>query len=97
MIRFKNDFGIRAQDVFAYIGPHIKQCCYEIGSDVQKAFELPDGTKKLSLSLQAVKQMEAFGIKRIYVNSHCTCHETEMFYSYRRQPTDSRMMSIISV
>jgi YfiH family protein len=40
-IRFLEDFGISTQDIFAYIGPHIGQCCYQVGDELKKAFNRP--------------------------------------------------------
>ncbi len=94
-IRFLEDFGISTQDIFAYIGPHIGQCCYQVGDELKKAFNRPDDEEYFSLAKEAQRQTEKLGIKKIYINSHCTCHEYEMFYSYRREPTDKRMMSLI--
>lgn len=97
IISFKNDFGISPQDIFAYIGPHINKCCYQISNDLKKVFNLSEEENYLSLSDEALKQLKKLGLKRIYVNSYCTCHQTDTFFSYRRQPTQDRMMSIISV
>ena len=94
-IRFLEDFGISPQDIFAYIGPHISKCCYQVGNELKKAFNRPAEEEFFSLSQEAQSQMKKIGIKRIFVNTHCTCHEYEMFYSYRREPTDKRMMSLI--
>ena len=94
-IRFLEDFGISTQDIFAYIGPHIGQCCYQVGDELKKAFNRPDDEEYFSLAKEAQRQTEKLGIKKTYINSHCTCHEYEMFYSYRREPTDKRMMSLI--
>jgi YfiH family protein len=93
---FKKDFGILPQDVFTYIGPHISKCCYEVGSDFKKACDVPESEKYLSLSEQAEKQLKSFGVKRVYLNDNCTCHEEQFFFSYRREPTECRMMSLIS-
>lgn len=93
---YKKDFGILPQDVFAYIGPHISKCCYEVGSDVKKAFDVPESETHLSLSEQAGKQLKTLGVKRVYLNDNCSCHEEQLFFSYRREPTECRMMSLIS-
>lgn len=37
--RMQMDFGTKAADVIAAIGPGIGGCCYEVGSDVAKEFE----------------------------------------------------------
>ena len=94
-IRFLEDFGISPQDIFAYIGPHISKCCYQVGDELKKAFNRPAEEEFFSLSQEAQSQMKKIGIKRLFINTHCTCHEYEMFYSYRREPTDKRMMSLI--
>ena len=94
-IRFLEDFGISTNDIFAYVGPHINKCCYQVGNELKKAFDRPDDEEYFSLAKEAQSQIKKLGIKKVYVNSHCTCHEYEMFYSYRREPTDKRMMSLI--
>lgn len=96
VISFKNYFGISPQDIFAYVGPHINKCCYQISSDLKETFNLKPEENYLSLSNEAKKQFKKLGLKRIYINSDCTCHETDTFFSYRRQPTQERMMSLIS-
>ena len=94
-VRFLEDFGISSRDIFAYVGPHISKCCYQVGNELRKAFNRPSDEEYFSLSQEAQSQMKKLGIKRVFINSHCTCHEYEMFYSYRREPTDKRMMSLI--
>lgn len=96
LMRFKDDFGITPRDVFSYIGPHISQCCYEVGKEVKEIFNLPANDKNLSLSKEASAQLQNLGVKRIYISGRCTCHESEVFYSYRREPSQNRMMSLIS-
>lgn len=94
-IRFLEDFGISPQDIFTYIGPHISKCCYQVGEELKNAFNRPQNEEYFSLSNEAQKQMKKLGITKTYVNTHCTCHEYEMFHSYRREPTNKRMMSLI--
>ena len=94
-IRFLEDFGISTQDIFAYVGPHIGQCCYQVGDELKKAFNRPADEEYFSLAKEAQRQFKKLGIKKSYINSHCTCHEYEMFFSYRREPTDKRIMSLI--
>lgn len=93
--RFLEDFGISPQDIFAYVGPHISKCCYQVGDELKKAFNRPSDEEYFSLSQEAQSQMKKLGIQRMFINSHCTCHEYEMFFSYRREPTDKRIMSLI--
>ena len=95
VIRFLEDFGISPRDIFAYIGPHILQCCYRVGDELKKVFDVSSGKEFFSLSKQAESQMKKLGIKTIYASTHCSCHEYETFYSYRRDKTQNRMMSLI--
>lgn len=95
-IKFLKDFGISPQDIIAYIGPHIGQCCYQVGSDLKQTFNRPQDEEYFSLSNEAQTQFKKLGIEEFYSSSHCTCHEYETFFSYRREPTDKRIMSLIS-
>ena len=97
ILSFKNNFGISPQDVFAYVGPHINKCCYQISDDLKKVFNLSPEENYLSLSNEASNQLKKLGLKRVYINSNCTCHQTDTFFSYRRQPTQDRIMSLISL
>lgn len=94
---FLKDFGISPCDIFMYIGPHIRECCYQVGDDLKKIFNVPAEKEYLSLSKQAEIQAEKLKISKVYVSSHCTCHEYQMFHSYRREKTDARMMSLIKI
>ncbi len=96
--KFLKDFNVSSQDIISYIGPHILQCCYKVGADLIKAFNATSNEHEqyFSLSVEAQKQLEKLGIKTFYTTNHCTCHEYEMFYSYRKERTDKRMMSLIS-
>lgn len=95
VIKFLKDFGISPRDIFTYIGPHILQCCYQVGDELKKAFNVASDKEYFSLSEQAETQMKKLGIKRIYASTRCSCHEYEMFHSYRRDRTEARMMSLI--
>ncbi len=92
---FLRNFGVSPADIFAYIGPHIRECCYQVGEDLKKIFNVSSNKEYLSLVKQAQEQMKKLKIAKVYASSHCTCHEYEMFYSYRREKTDERMMSLI--
>jgi len=83
----------------AFVGPHILECCYFVGSDVAELF--PEECKrtfsgKISLSLQKaiVRQLLDAGLSQnnIFENKKCTCCGSG-FYSYRRDKTEKRMLS----
>jgi len=97
VLSFDKNFNIKPNDIEVYIGPHIKECCYTVGKEVLQAFNLNDNNNNLSLAQQAQKQLRFLGIKNIFVSSYCTCHNSNQFYSYRKEKTDCRIMSLISL
>ena len=97
VVKFRQDFGISPQDIFIYTGPHIKQCCYKVGEELKKSFGINSREEYFSLAAETERRAKKLGIKNIFISSHCTCHEDELFFSYRRQKTDARMMSLIKI
>ena len=94
--KFLEVFSISPKDIVVYIGPHILQCCYQVGADLIQTFNRPLDEHYFSLSFEAQQQFKKLGVKTFYSNNYCTCHENEMFYSYRKEHTDKRIMSLIS-
>ncbi|MCH8084785.1 MAG: peptidoglycan editing factor PgeF [Myxococcales bacterium] len=90
----------KSETVAAVIGPHIRQCCYEVDEPVLDAFEerfsemLPSamrqtrpGHARLDLGLLAREALRAEGVEsdRIgFLEGICTACDTERFHSYRR-------------
>jgi purine-nucleoside/S-methyl-5'-thioadenosine phosphorylase / adenosine deaminase len=72
----------------AAVGPGIGPCCYQVGAEVIDAFS-PLGTgvadgRMLDLVEVARLQLMAAGVERIEVAGICTCCESELFFSHRR-------------
>ena len=97
VLSFEKDVNIKAKDIDVYIGPHIKKCCYSIGDEVKHAFNLSSDDNYLSLCEQAEKQLKIFNINSIFVSPYCTYHNSDDFYSYRKEKTNCRIMSLICV
>jgi YfiH family protein len=93
----KNEFGVAAEEVTAAIGPHIQKCCYETGPELREKFGVHSSEKNLDLSSIALKQLEAAGIRRVSASGLCTCHERGLFFSFRGEKTDNRIMSLIKI
>lgn len=99
------DFGSRAQEMVAAIGPSIGKCCFEVGPEVADQFRrwLPEpGTGKRLIDLREAlrRQIEAAGIPRenISVSEHCTRCSVEEFHSYRRdKEAAGRMVSAVRI
>lgn len=91
------EYGCRAQDILAAIGPSAGPCCYEVSVEVGQAVDEAVGggclvyhgdNPKPILNLWEAnrKMLLAAGIldDNITVAGECTCHE-ERYFSHRRQ------------
>ena len=94
---FRSHFGVQPENVTALIGPHIQKCCYEVGDELRDVFKLAPGETHLDLDAAAVNQLKALGVRQISSNGHCTAHETDLFFSYRREKTAGRIMSLVRI
>ncbi len=92
--------------IYAAIGPCIRECCYEVGPEVVGHFrdvlpELRDtpGKQHLDLALANRRQLEAalVATDQIFDSGLCTFCDGDQFYSYRREPLNpGRLLSGIS-
>lgn len=89
------------EEILVGIGPCIRSCCYEVGDDVRKAFEqaafdLDELFLDRHLDLVAVAriQLRACGVEDFLDSGLCTSCRTDLFYSYRREATNSRMWTL---
>jgi len=78
-------FGSRAGDLHAGLGPAIGKCCYEVGAEVAAQFGV-DGRAHIDLTETVRRQLEAAGVdgQRIYVSGLCTKCRAGEFHSFRR-------------
>ena len=78
-------FGSRAGDLHAAIGPAIGKCCYEVGPDVAARFGV-EGRAHIDLAETVRRQLEEAGVggRRIYMSGLCTKCREEEFHSFRR-------------
>jgi YfiH family protein len=98
------DFGAAPAHILAAIGPCIRECCYEVGTEVSEQFDAvspakANGRRNLNLAETNRRQMLASGIpeSQIFDSCLCTCCQIETFYSYRREPGETgRMTSAIT-
>jgi len=102
----RHDFGSAPPDMYAAIGPCIRGCCYEVGTEVAAQFaplfpewEPVTGKRKLDLPEANRRQMHAAGMNadRIFDCGLCTTCQSAQFFSYRREPENpGRMLASIS-
>jgi hypothetical protein len=104
--KMAEDFETEAADIYAALGPCIRECCYEVGEEVAKQLahfvRVPasamSGKQKVDLAGANRFQLQSAGVKpeRIYDCCLCTRCLSEQFFSYRREPRNpGRMLSTI--
>lgn len=100
LARMSEEYGTRAGDVVAAIGPAALACCYEVGAEVFEVFKTNfpayadelftptrDGHALINLHAANRRQLIDTGVagKNIYAAPLCTMCRTDLFFSYRRE------------
>lgn len=93
--------------VLAWMGPAIGPRAFEVGPEVREAFVredagaeaafVPHGAGKHLADLYALakQRLARVGVTSVYGGGFCTYHETERFFSYRREKRSGRMGAFI--
>ncbi|SHH12143.1 peptidoglycan editing factor PgeF [Tepidibacter thalassicus] len=109
IIKMKEKFNSKSEDIVCVIGPSIGPCCYEVGIDLIEKFN--NKFTNLSDNFYIIKEKKYFldlwkinehiliknGIKReniVNLNLCTNCNE-HLFYSYRRDNKTSKRMGLI--
>lgn len=93
------EYGTRAEDLRASIGPAALVCCYEVGAEVIEAFRARfqdaeslltptrEGHARIDLHLANFNQLIAKGVHAecIHLAPFCTMCRNDLFFSYRRE------------
>jgi YfiH family protein len=88
--------------VRAYIGPCIRDCCYEVSEDLAEEFAREYGPAVVSgryLSLPAAirADLERVGVEEIHDLELCTGCRPDLFYSHRKQgPLTGRNLAAVA-
>lgn len=89
------EYGTKVEDIKVYIGPHIRQCCYEVSEELKEKFlnrtkidenELFKG-RNLSMERCILEDLRSLKIEEdnIYTINLCTyCEEKIKLFSYRK-------------
>ena len=99
-------FDLERDEIKAWLAPCISKEQYEVGSDVFKTFVNSDGdSEKNFVRLNAKKwkfdiRAEATRILRkydvsVHQSNYCTYKDQDLFYSYRRDKTDNRVLTLL--
>jgi YfiH family protein len=95
----QSEYGARAEDLRAAIGPAANSCCYEVGREVIDQFKehfpgsghlftaTRDGHALIDLQTANRDQLSSAGVRpeRIHIAPLCTMDRTDLFFSYRRE------------
>lgn len=86
----------------AYIGPVIRECCYEVSEELAAKFaerfgpEVVSG-RYLSLPIAIRKNLEEAGVEEIHDLGLCTGCRPDLFYSHRMQgPYTGRNLAAVA-
>lgn len=106
--KMKNEFKSDKNNIKAYIGPHIRKCCYEVSEDLKKNFlekkneiieEKLFNERNLNLEECIIDDLKKAGVEESNINSLdlCTyCSDEIKLHSYRKsQGAYGRMFSFI--
>ncbi|MGQ9898079.1 MAG: peptidoglycan editing factor PgeF [Acidobacteriota bacterium] len=101
IVRLKDVYGVRPEDLHAALGPAASVACYEVGQEVVEAFRqafpseatawfqrpLPTGKLHLDIPKANCWQLMEAGVRpdHIYASGWCTMTRTDLFFSYRRE------------
>ncbi|MBN2600452.1 MAG: peptidoglycan editing factor PgeF [Candidatus Marinimicrobia bacterium] len=98
------EFGAKPEEIYCAIGPSIRSCCYEVQRDMANQFpadSIISRNDRLFLNLVRVirTQLRARGILPNHIDDSemCTCCHDELFFSYRRDGTQSGRMMMAAV
>jgi YfiH family protein len=97
--QLQGEYGARAEDLRAAIGPAANSCCYEVGREVIDQFKerfpecghlftpTRDGHARIDLQTANHDQLAGAGVspERIHIAALCTMDRTDLFFSYRRE------------
>ena len=96
------DAGASASDIIVSIGPHIGMCCYSVPQDRAEKFQAAfgsdpkiathiEGTWHLDIGYVNALQLTGAGVLPEHIDAPvvCTSCQSDIFYSYRKDPKES--------
>lgn len=106
LARMEAEYGSRPADCWAAIGPAIGACCYRVSPERIKLFQekwpqldLAGAYQEAVLDLAAINRqfLEDLGVAPGHIDQAglCTSCQSADFYSFRREQTTGRMLSLI--
>ena len=99
-------FDLKTDRLKAWLAPCISQNNYEVGSDVFKAFVSTDPKSeknfqrfnsrkwKFDIKAEASRILRNSGVS-VSQSKYCTYNDQDLFYSYRRNKTEKRVLTLL--
>jgi polyphenol oxidase len=113
ILEMQKSFGSRPSDLLVAVGPGIRRCCFEVGSEVVELFEKEYPGARMATPVTAKPgkyfldlcealdiQLDRAGVwpENRYDLGECTRCNTDRFFSYRAEgPASGRMMAVIGL
>lgn len=99
-------YGTKGEDLIAFIGPHMHQCCYEVGEELIEKFKQSDvygkldifNGRNLSMTKCIIHQLKTEGVidENIHELNICTfCNNEYELHSHRKNKDGGRLFSFI--
>lgn len=91
----------RLSSIRVGLGPTIRSCCYEVGREQEVLFprhvHYRDGRSFLDLAGAVIEQLIRSGIRKEEITDSYICPscENDRFFSWRRERTEARTISVI--
>ena len=102
------EMAVRPETVSAWLGPAISQKAFEVGEEVREVFLsgcladeaafIPSknpGKWMADLYALARARLKRAGVGSVYGGAYCTYQQSELFFSFRREPVCGRFASLI--
>lgn len=101
-----NKLSYASDDITVVLGPHIKDCCYQVDKERAELFikqygnesvKINNGSYYLNLAQANIVIAEQFGLPELWIVDDCTSCNT-VFGSYRREKPENftRMIAVIA-
>ncbi|QYJ14723.1 Polyphenol oxidase [Rubrobacter xylanophilus DSM 9941] len=93
---------MRGRGLRAYIGPSIRQCCYEVSPELARRFARRFGDavvsgRQLSLPGAVRRDLEEAGVEEVVDLGLCTGCRPDLFFSHRKQkPVTGRSLAAVA-
>jgi len=105
LFAMKENFGTYPPDCQVHFGPAIQRCCYQVDGNLADRFAKTFGERvktndnflDLTAANQIQLQRQGIPIHAISQTTDCTACRTDLFYSYRAESTNMRMISLIAL